>query len=129
MLYLLPKIHKRLVNPPGRPIVASKNSVSEPLSQFVDFFIKDIVKTFPSYVADTTDVLTLLTQIIMPENSFLVTFDVEALYTNIPHGGGLEAMDFYLEPRKDALPAELLMILTKFILKSNYFMFAKKYFL
>uniref|UniRef100_A0A667X0K7 Uncharacterized protein n=1 Tax=Myripristis murdjan TaxID=586833 RepID=A0A667X0K7_9TELE len=32
VFYLLPKIHKRLVNPPGRPIVASKNSLSEPLS-------------------------------------------------------------------------------------------------
>ncbi|KAL2083743.1 hypothetical protein ACEWY4_021516 [Coilia grayii] len=129
VFYLLPKIHKRLLNPPGRPIVASKNSLIEPLSQFVDTFIKDIVKTLPSYVADTTAVLRLLTDISMPGGSFLVSFDVEALYTNIPHDGGLEAMDFYLQTKKDELPVEFLMTLTKFILKSNYFMFDKKYFL
>lgn len=83
------------------------------LSQFVDSFMNDIVKTLPSYVADTADDLKLLADISMPEYSFPVTFDVEALYTNIPHEGrGLEAMDFYLESKKDVLPVELLKKLT-----------------
>ena len=29
----------------------------------------------------------------LPENTWLVTFDVESLYTNIPHEGGIEAME------------------------------------
>lgn len=29
---------------------------------------------------------------------FLVTLDVEPLYTNTPHDGGIEAVDFYLCP-------------------------------
>ena len=28
----------------------------------------------------------------LPENTLLVTFDVELLYINIPHEGGIEAM-------------------------------------
>lgn len=34
--YLLPKIHKSLVNPSVQPIVAGKNSLSQPLSKFVE---------------------------------------------------------------------------------------------
>ncbi|XP_063077568.1 uncharacterized protein LOC134467623 [Engraulis encrasicolus] len=129
VFYLLPKVHKRLQNPPGRPIVASKNSLTEPLSQFVDVVIKDIVKTLPSYISDTRDVLKLLSNITIPDNVYLVTFDVESLYTNIPHEGGLEAMAHYLESQDDGLPTELLLNMTRFILKSNYFLFNNKYFL
>lgn len=85
VLYLLPKIHKSLINPPGRPIISSNESLLEPLSQFVDFHIRDIVKALPSYVADTSDVLRQLKDLTLPEQAFLVSFDVESLYTNIPH--------------------------------------------
>ena len=34
----LPKIHKSLIDPPLRPIVANIGSVTEPLSQYLDFF-------------------------------------------------------------------------------------------
>lgn len=37
--FLLPKIHKRLVISPGRPIVAGNNSLSQPLNKFVDHLI------------------------------------------------------------------------------------------
>ena len=126
-LYLTPKIHKSLINPPGRPIVSGNNSLSEPLSQFVDFFIRDIVKTLPSYVADTRDVLKSL-NVTIPHGAYLVTFDVESLYTNIPHEDGLAAMSFYLGT-KDDMPSDFLLALTKFILKSNYFMFDNKFFI
>uniref|UniRef100_A0A667W8W9 Uncharacterized protein n=1 Tax=Myripristis murdjan TaxID=586833 RepID=A0A667W8W9_9TELE len=41
VLYLLPKIHKSLINPPWRPIISSNESLLEPLSQFVDCHIRD----------------------------------------------------------------------------------------
>ncbi len=34
-------------------------------------------------------------------NSYLVTMDVEALYTNIDHGEGLEALHHFLQQRPD----------------------------
>lgn len=128
VLYLLPKIHKSLIHPPGRPIISGKNSISEPLSQFIDFFIKDIVKDLPSYIADTRDVIRLLSDMNIPKESFLVSFDVESLYTNIPHEGGIEAMSYFLEPQKDNLPVKILLELSELILKTNYFMFDKKYY-
>lgn len=35
--YMLPKIHKSLESPPGRPIISSNGSLTEPASQFIDF--------------------------------------------------------------------------------------------
>ena len=36
--YLLPKIHKRLENPPGRPIVSANDCPTERISEIADFF-------------------------------------------------------------------------------------------
>ena len=42
----------------------------------------------------------------LPENTLLVTFDVELLYTNIPHEGVIEAMEHFLLQRDpDELPS------------------------
>lgn len=36
--YMLPKVHTNLENPPGRPVISRNESITEPASQFVDFF-------------------------------------------------------------------------------------------
>lgn len=56
VFYGLPKIHKSVTDPPLRPIVASIGSLTEPLSQFVDFFIKKFVSNLPSFLEDTVDI-------------------------------------------------------------------------
>ena len=78
--YMLPKIHKGLTPPPGRPIVSGINSVLEPLSQFCNFFLRTLVQQARSYLQDTKDVLNLI-KIINEEGNtnLLVTLDVEAL--------------------------------------------------
>ena len=51
-LYFLKKIHK---NPMGiRPIVSSCNSITEPISQFVDKWLQTYVHKLPSYLKDST---------------------------------------------------------------------------
>ncbi len=60
----------------------------------------------------------------LPTDSFLVTFNVETMFTNIPHEGGIEAMLHFLKS-VDHASVEL----TKFILGSNYFMFDSKFYL
>ena len=52
--YMLPKIHKNLNNPPGRPIVSGNGCPTERISQFVDFFLQPGVKGIRSYIKDTT---------------------------------------------------------------------------
>ena len=55
--YMLPKIHKRLNKPPGRPIVSGNGCPTERISQFVDYFLKPIVRDTRSYLKDTTHFL------------------------------------------------------------------------
>ena len=92
IFYLLPKIHKP--GNPGRPIVSSCGAPTEKISQIVDYHLCPLVETLPlpSFIKDTTSFITKLQSLNnIPEGTFLVTFDVSSLYTNIPHHEGIEA--------------------------------------
>ena len=82
--YILPKIHKQ--GNPGRPIISSNGHPTERISEFVDYHLKPLVQTLPSYIKATTHFLLQLQNLgQLPENAILVTLDVSSLYTNIPH--------------------------------------------
>ena len=67
-------------NNPSRPIVSSNSPPTESISQFVDFHLKPLVCTVPSYVKDTTDFLNKLTAIdSLPDSALLVTLDITSL--------------------------------------------------
>jgi len=105
VFYGLPKIHKRLDDPPLRPIVSSIGGLTEPLSQFVDFFLRQYVHGLPSYLGDSTDVLNLIDNWKCESDDVLVLLDVQSLYTCIPHHIGLQAISHYLTRRPtDVLP-------------------------
>ena len=73
--YILPKIHK--VNNPGRLTVSSNNHPTERISQCVDFNLKPLVCTIPSFIKDTTDFLNKLAMLQrLPNHAVLVTLDV-----------------------------------------------------
>lgn len=59
--HLLPKVHKCKTNPPtnppGRPVIPGNETLMEPISKYVDFFIKPLLPLLPAYIQDTTDVL------------------------------------------------------------------------
>ena len=58
ILYFLKKIHK---NPMGiRPIVSSVNSITEPISEFVDKWLQTHVHKLPSYLKDFTQFINLI---------------------------------------------------------------------
>jgi hypothetical protein len=58
--YLLPKIHKGITPPPGKPIVSANGSPTEKISQLVDHFLNPVSKLHKFYVKDTTHLLNLL---------------------------------------------------------------------
>ena len=130
--YMLPKIHKE--GCPGRPIISGCQSPTVALSQYLDFYLKPIVKETPSYIKDTNHflqtVLNLQTEI-KPGN-ILVTMDVKSLYTNIPQDLGiqycLEAMQNFYQGALHLSIKDLEQMFS-FILKHNYFEFNKKYYL
>uniref|UniRef100_A0A8C6UMS7 Reverse transcriptase domain-containing protein n=1 Tax=Neogobius melanostomus TaxID=47308 RepID=A0A8C6UMS7_9GOBI len=131
VMYTLPKIHKSLTDPPGRPIVAQTDSLWSPLSTFVDYFIKPYVQTLPAYVKDSTDFIEKCSSIInLTEDTFLLTLDISSLYTHIPHEGGLEALRFYLQDRSDeSYHPNQLIDLAEFVMKYNYFTFESDFYL
>lgn len=131
--YLLPKVHKDMINPPGRPVISGNETLMEPISKYVDYFIKPLLPTLPAYIQDTTDVLCKIDEhkFIGPE-SLLVTMDVEALYTNIEHTQGLDALRHFLDkrplPSNSFPPTDFLVKLTEWTLYNNVFLFQDKIF-
>ena len=98
-LYFLKKIHE---NPMGiRPIVSSCDSITEPISQFVDRWLQPHVKNLPSYLKDSTEFLNPIETTKLPHNCLLASIDVSSLYTNIPHEDGIQNVLYYLQNNPD----------------------------
>lgn len=77
--------------------MAQTDSLWSPLSNYVDFFIKPFVQTLPAYLKDSTNFINKMSCITDSQgNILLLTLGITSLYTNIPHEGGLEALNFYL---------------------------------
>ena len=125
---MLPKIHKK--NNPGRPIVSACDSPTEKLSEYVDYYIKPLAQKVPSYLKDTNDFLLKLKSLgSIPQNSYLVTIDVTALYTSIPHKEGIRALKLALDKQTDKTPKTWIILrLMIFILKKTCFQFNGKFY-
>ena len=121
-IYFLPKIHKDIVPPPGRPIVSANGCPTEKISVFVDHFLNPIVKKMNTYIEDTSDFLRNIENLdeIKP-NSIIGTMDVSSLYTNIPNEEGISCIKELLnekrnrleKPSNDSLTKLLRLVLTK----------------
>ncbi|XP_068115012.1 guanylate cyclase 2G-like [Hyperolius riggenbachi] len=123
--YALPKVHKNLVRPPGRPIVSGNGSLTERISVYVDKHLQPHVHRLPSYVRDTLHLLGILEGLQLPVGCLLVTLDVEALYSSIPQGRGVEVVGKFLsEMDVGELPHNSFILdLLTFILQNNVFVF------
>ena len=121
--YLLPKIHKRLYNVPGRPVISNSGYYTENISAFLEYHLKPISQKVRSYIKDTNDFLRKLDALpSLPEDTILCTIDVVGLYPNIPHEDGLVAMRKALDEREDkTVSTDSLIELTECVLKNNIF--------
>ena len=121
--YLLPKIHKRLHAVPGRPVISNCSYATEKIAEFLDFHLQPLSQQVKSYLKDTSDFLRKVKSLPpLPENALLVAMDVVALYPNIPHEGGLKAVENALNQRIDRpISTDSLMELAELALKNNYF--------
>lgn len=79
--YHLPKIHKDLTNPPGRPIVAAMDSG---FSIYIDQFLQPLAQNLPSYIRDGPHLLDMLKPYTWEQNYWWLSLDVSSLYTSIP---------------------------------------------
>ena len=126
--YLLPKIHKRLNNVPGRPVRSNCGYYTENISAFLDFHLQPLAQAVKSYIMDTNDFLNkLLSLPKLPDNIILCTVDVAGLYSNIPHEEGLPALSKRLDNGMEKyISSDMLCNLAEVVLKSNIFKFGEK---
>ena len=128
-LYLLPKIHKNISPPPGRPVVSANKCPTEKISAFVDIFLRPHLPKIKSYLKDTTHLLQTLKELpLLKANAILCTLDVSSLYTNIPNKEGLKAVADFLSahrvkgPNPEPTNSSLCKLL-EMVLKMNNFNF------
>jgi len=134
--YLLPKVHKprhkwpHPFMPEGRPIVADSGSETERVAQFIDYFLQPLACTHPAYVKDTYHFIKRVRGQIIPQNAFLVTGDVTALYTNMDIDLTISTIrDIFAEFPDLRRPDAQLLRLLELTLRNNDFEFAGRIFL
>ena len=121
-IYLLPKIHKRLFNVPGRPFISNCGSTTEKVSEILDSHLKGIMQESWSYIKDSNDFIRKTKDI--PQDALLVTADVVGLYPSTLHEAGLKALKKALDKKENrTIATNDLIRMTKFVLENNYFEF------
>ena len=92
-LYLLPKIHKRMFNVLGRPVISNCGTPTENVFEFLDSHLQPIMRKGLSHVKDSGDFTSKIKWIgSVPENAILVTADVVGLYPRSPQDVGLKVL-------------------------------------
>ena len=127
-MYLLPKIHKKQQDIPGRPVISNCGTATEKVSEFLDFHLKPVMQKGQSYIKDTGHFLDKLRSLgVDPDNAILVAADVVGLYPSIPHTDGLQFLHDKLEESEvKEVPSDDLVQMADFVLKNNYFEFDGK---
>ena len=109
-----------------RPIVTGPSCHTHRLSNLIDILLRPYTKHVTSYLRDTTGFLNNLPNTI-PKDTILASFDIESLYSNIPHNLGLEAVKYWIEKYPDTLNSrfskEFILDGIKLILENNIFCF------
>ena len=84
-LHLLPKIHKRVSNVQGSPVILNCGTPTESVSEFLDHYLQPAMKEGKLCIKDTADFLDKLKDLgEIPEGAILVTTDVVGLHPSIP---------------------------------------------
>ena len=97
-MYLLPKIHNRLSDALGRPVISNYGVSTEKVSEFLDSHMQSMMRKGWSYIKDSQDFINKSRNLgKIPDNAILVTADVVGFYPNIPHNVRLRAMNEALD--------------------------------
>ena len=128
--YLLPKIHKRLHNVPGRPVISNCGFYTENISSFLDYHLQPLVQKVKSYIKDTIHFLNKIKKLgSLPDGAILCTIDAVGLYPNIPHEEGIASLRKFLETRDNKkISSDTLTELEEVVLRNNISEFDEKIF-
>ena len=127
-IYGLPKIHKKDV--PLRPIISNVNSPSYYLSKWLAKKLSPTLGSFSSsHLRHNEDLVDCLRNIDPNGNKFL-SFDVKALFTNVPIAPTLDFIKRKLPSLNVdfGLPCECIIELITLCLENSYFQFDGQYY-
>ena len=126
--HLLPKIHKRLHDVPGHPVISNGGYYTENISSFLDFHLQPLARKVKSYKKDTNNFLKKLrSSPNLPGDIILCTVDVVGLFSNIPHDEDLSALRKRLDLRQEKdVTTSTLVELSEVVLKNSIFTFIEK---
>jgi hypothetical protein len=86
LFYGLPKLHKP--NLTIRPIISNINHPTSNISRWLHQIMLPIATNAKSYINNSYNLINDLKNIYTTNNSFIITADIESLYTNIPNKEG-----------------------------------------
>lgn len=126
--YGLPKIHK--TNNPLRIIVSSIDSPTYNLSRYMTTIIKEAVQKPTSYIKDSWSFVKKIKGINVSTDECLISLDVTSLFTNIPQGLVINAIEkrWHLINNKTAIPKNEFMIAINLLFNNTYFSFNGEFF-
>lgn len=120
LFYVLMKLHK---DPPvGRPIAASHSWVTYNVSTWLDAELRTVVRSQPTYLRDSTELVLLFEEQPVPKDAILFTYDVTALYPSIPIATALGFIKQMLEQVRYP-KTEILVPLLHWVLSNSYVQF------
>ena len=118
----LPNIHKP--NNAGTLVINSVDCHTSRISEFVDHYLQPGVTNFKSNVKDMTDFVKKIENVNnITYDSYLVSFDVRSLYTNISHTEVIKAVKNYLQKSKPSITISIIITFLRLILTLNNFVF------
>lgn len=128
--YHIPKVHKDMEKPPGRPIIAGIDSLTSNLGSYIDHFLQGLVTSLPSYIKDSGHALEILTVYAWEKGYRWLSFDVASLYTSIQREFGLRAIEYYLAEAYlfKSVQAQFIYECIEFTLTHNYFLFMHSFY-
>lgn len=130
VMYILPKLHKTLVNPPKRPIISGIDSITSQVGKYIDHYFQLLVMGTP-FLKDTKHVINILNTNERKPTYLLVTADVASLYKAISQKLGYESVQCFLS-RDTAVPSaqsNFILKLLEFSMSHNYFFHNGSYYL
>lgn len=129
ILYGLPKLHKD--NIPVRPVVSYLDAPTYKLARKLNSVVKEKSSFKPACcLKNSLDLIDKIKDIHLPNNSILLSLDVDSLFTNVPYMETLGILRDLFE--KQLLhPAEVdeLIDMITICMKQNYFVFDGQYYL
>ncbi len=119
--------HSRQKCRKGASIVSDVESESYRVSKYIDTFVTPLSTRHSTYLRNTYDFVSKIRNKIVPNDCFLVTGDVSALYTNMLYDRTLSCIENIFKKYPDPLrPDKHLLELLNVTLKNNDFQFYGK---